>query len=1013
VKISALIVLAVRRAVEDDSALLGVRLSPVTLSGPEVVRLTSEARRVLGVNWYVSASAPDVAVAQTERSFTAPDQRAAEQATAWRNSVRVTDGEHLLYVSAEEHDKASGLRDCLLELTDEALALAFLDWCATPESGMPKGIHDALKESDLVHRLRPSALCAFAEAIRKGSTKDDAWRVAGEELPLLGLARDTGLRRGNAVERLEANQRLVGRAGAGETRRLASSGPLAPIEAELRSNIAEAGGADDERVRALSSVDLGAVQTGQLHGPRPKPRRAPDAGARRQNSRKATKTRRRVETPSETELATQLASPSTETISHDPLLPVAVSATARPKPRPSTPELPAGLGSIVAELLRSEGATIVYSMGQAAGPGAARRWLTSLPATVTADHGPGVPAALGATATAWTERRRELLDAIGGDTQARFLVRAPQVLLAESVVRTAAEAFMNATETLYREALAISDEAVHEILNLETATLRDGAGAVLRLLGPLHPLVLGQALHVATALASADPNERSARRLLVHALRAPAAPAQWPEFRNRELLLARPELGLVVYEREPEALSPSTLQNLGERLLTHYLALCPYGHLGLRVVVLGDASNFVEGLARGALATNEDLSIEIATASPVVLRSAGSELLGQLRLTLRAVPSDIAELRPHLLVRLSPPVDRPEDEEPPDSAALEAARTGLLRTTFDIGDRGLRARTAVAGVPALEAVEALHAAARGRRPRGEFLVEAHALTLGATLPSGATPATWQVIVGARLGRRPPLDMHLLAFEVLEGANCAVVSRDLRPAGRAVAEGLRRLGILEERTRALNTLASQLAGAHAGGLLSLQHSNDQRIAAGVLALQLRRQHGGIPIVVVPVDGAPYEAIVGDPAAADTGGALLLGLAVAEGALAVTVGYATLDATADVVLSRGDLTGAVGQRLARVVEVLELAGSRDGLGGTAARQVLAWLIWPTVAAEGANASHLITALRSWERGGDVRISVTCLLPPELLGRARPPVRFGKHDATVLPLDVDLFNRLLLSP
>src|SRR5207249_1963178 len=157
-----------------------------------------------------------------------------------------------------------------------------------------------------------------------------------------------------------------------------------------------------------------------------------------------------------------------------------------------------------------------------------------------------------------------------------------------------------------------------------------------------------------------------------------------------------------------------------------YLALCPYARLGVRVVILGDASHLVEGLARAVLADNDAVQLEVATASPVVMRGAGDELIVRRQLALRAVPTSVAELRPHLLVRLSPPVGRPEDEEPPDSVALEGSRAGLLRTTFEIGDHGLRARTAVGGVPALEAVEALHAAARGRRPRGEFIIEAHA-----------------------------------------------------------------------------------------------------------------------------------------------------------------------------------------------------------------------------------------------------------------------------------------------
>src|SRR5262249_49389050 len=117
--------------------------------------------------------------------------------------------------------------------------------------------------------------------------------------------------------------------------------------------------------------------------------------------------------------------------------------------------------------------------------------------------------------------------------------------------------------------------------------------------------------------------------------------------------------------------------------------------------------------------------------------------------------------------------------------------------------------------------------------------------------------------------------------------------------------------------------------------------------------------------------------------------------------------------DVAVGRaGDLGGAIGQRIGRVLEVFELAGSENGLGRSAARQALAWLLWPAVAADGASGGKIVTALWRWEEEGAARLSVTCLLPRELIGRVRGPLRIGKHPATVLPLDVDLFNRLLLA-
>ena len=56
-------------------------------------------------------------------------------------------------------DGSPGLRDCLLELTDEALARAFLAWCNAPESGMPKGLHEALEKTGIVERVSELHAC--------------------------------------------------------------------------------------------------------------------------------------------------------------------------------------------------------------------------------------------------------------------------------------------------------------------------------------------------------------------------------------------------------------------------------------------------------------------------------------------------------------------------------------------------------------------------------------------------------------------------------------------------------------------------------------------------------------------------------------------------------------------------------------------------------------------------------------------------------------------------------------
>src|SRR5262249_41396392 len=159
-------------------------------------------------------------------------------------------------------------------------------------------------------------------------------------------------------------------------------------------------------------------------------------------------------------------------------LPVPQSTTARPRPRPPTADLPSGLAAIIGELLQAGGASVAFSVPGRAVSGAARRWLATLPASGTFQREQVPTEVSGVSTEPWIVRRREFLDAIGGDSAARFLVRAPQVLLAESGVLAVAEALNNAAAELYRAAQTLPDEGVHAILNLETVILRDEGGAL-------------------------------------------------------------------------------------------------------------------------------------------------------------------------------------------------------------------------------------------------------------------------------------------------------------------------------------------------------------------------------------------------------------------------------------------------------------------------------------------------------------------------------------------------------
>ena len=183
VRFSRLISLAAHQELTRDPGLVGVRLSPVLLKPADAGTVASDAFEILGKRMFVAVSVPSIALDERDRVILAPDNRAAERATAWRNTVRVPEGEHILYVSVERHGKAGKLEDCLYPLDERSLRETLIDWIRESKNGMPDGLGDALVESGVAERTPSTMLCAFVQACLKEARKSTKWEAAGKSLP--------------------------------------------------------------------------------------------------------------------------------------------------------------------------------------------------------------------------------------------------------------------------------------------------------------------------------------------------------------------------------------------------------------------------------------------------------------------------------------------------------------------------------------------------------------------------------------------------------------------------------------------------------------------------------------------------------------------------------------------------------------------------------------------------------------------------------------------------------------
>ncbi|KYF48530.1 hypothetical protein BE04_37720 [Sorangium cellulosum] len=1026
--VAKLIAAATKESLEAYPSAIGVRFSPISISAADLERVPDEVRRLLGPGTYVTASAPGARRRAGERVFIASDQEAAEQATAWRNTVRVAEGERLVYVSVEEHGKASGLRDCLLAVTEAELVDTLLRWMDSSESNLPKGLASALREAGLHESRSLAALTEFARLASAEASRPKVWASVSKNLPALGLARDSGLKGAeDTADRLRANAKLVASALTGEARRRAATGPTAEVEEQLRQALRDAptGG----RAAALAGIDLGEVKTKTLgvkpKKPKPKQPSEPSPPPKKGRSGKVSDTETRAGVKDEGSRGGK-RSPSTADPPTGSRQRAAVAeGGGGPAPRANgvstdvklhAPPLPEGLTALLEELHRGTGSPARLIVARDA-----RACLVTLPRAAERDvlSSSRIEERLKEPFSRWSKARRAALDQISAlakkpeDVSALLVGALPKVAATETA-GAALRRLLDAAVELFRAALDQDHATQVDVLRLDTAEVSERGDVALRLLGPLHVLWLSQALARAELLAGAEGMAETARRLLARAAAAaPAAPQTFPEPGRGELRLARPEAGLIVYERAPDAAVGQPVTDLAEALARRYLEICPHARLGLRIALLGgDVAAFLEGLARAAEAVPELDGIEVLCAQPprVDRNSAAADAFAAGRIRVDALPAPaerLGEANPHVVVHFRNAPAAPEDEEPSPPEVAAYAPSGAAASTFEFRSHSLRVWTPL-GSPGAVAFEALHAATRGRKESGAFVADYGALSLkSVSLPQGCPSLTWHAVVAPSLGRRPTLGLHLIAHEGIDAAQCAVISRELRPLDRALQEGLRQLGVAESRPNILRSLSAKLSERTSTALLSLRRPSASQFLAGVLSLELVRQVG-TGALVVPIAPEHLAVLAGEPVAPEQ--LFMAAVWLVEGALAVRIGFATADPEADLDLSRPTPGGRVGKLAAALAEVWRLAARGAGVEGSTAREFLNWMIWPALAAEDGGPSGVQDAMRAWRLREEAPGPI--FLVPSQTAASAVPLRGKRASFSVLTLDPAALTKLLLS-
>lgn len=95
------------------------------------------------------------------------------------------------------------------------------------------------------------------------------------------------------------------------------------------------------------------------------------------------------------------------------------------------------------------------------------------------------------------------------------------------------------------------------------------------------------------------------------------------------------------------------------------------------------------------------------------------------------------------------------------------------------------------------------------------------------------------------------------------------------------------------------------------------------------------------------------------------------------------------------------------------MLRIATTSSSLAGLAAREAINWLLWPAIAVAEGYPPELPGLVRSIGTGTEIVTSILCLFPTSSARvNRRIDIKVGKTPVQVLPLDLALFERLVLS-
>ncbi len=1041
--VTDLIVRAAGDAIQQDAQLLGVRICPVALTPEDVEPLRKALDRELDRKAFVALSVPGARRQESDRFFVSPDQAAAERATFWRNAVRVEDGQHLIYISVQNHGKAGGLQDCLTPIRESDLREIFAVWCDEQASGMPNGIGAALRKSTILERVSVQSLCEFATAVAR-DRRNDKWEAAGIRLPLLNLACDSGLGASRTAERLAENERIVSRAATGE-RAAGSNVSLAPLREAFKAEAADV----REKLKQVDLKDHLAKSLGKKQAPKKAERALRATKEEKRNKPRARVTvdptaalvdaaqavdRNRLEVLEQEAKALGVVDDAptqdrTGTVTDDSegLDQVWTRAQQVAEFGTLAQRVPVGLGAMLLASLKGEGYGLVWEARESAND-----FFSDLPPQAEAleQRWNVADPVIQRTLAAMIEARRAAIRLLlpESDRTMRTLstfINAPLVSLADRKVYKAMATLLEASAALYRAATESSDaEGRRTALALDTVAVRARSGDRALVVGPLHPLYLGQAMGRFDALVAQKALCPTARQLLVRSLsEAPAAPESWPSEGDPALQLSRPIGGLITYQSIAQDLEPEDVEETVARVIGLYLRSLPHAGFGLRVAVRGgEAAAVIEGAAAALEEAGEKLRrVEIHHGGPG--HTAGSERVerafasGRLAVgALQKSPGVFAtSVGSHLVFHLAAASAPGVVLQPaaPTQPGLGAS-SGLLPTEFTVVQGGLQARTPIDGArfAALAAFEAVHALVGGGQPQCAFVRNAWAVSLRSLLPETRGPSVcWDVVLAPRIGRRPPEARILLSHErPTDALTVAIITRDVGPAARALKVAFQTLGVNNLRPLVLKNLAQHLASVTSQGVLSPFRSEEQVLAASVLGMALRRVGSGGEMFVAHCEGASAATLLGKNPS-EIPGAFAVGFGAREGRLRVVLGYAALGAQLGVEFSRGQIKGDLGDSLARLSSTIELATTAKDVGAVAAREALNWLLWPALAAAEQPGSKTESLLLELDRGIECDLSAVAYLPPTTAAlRRATAAKCGKLAVALRPLDVGTFEELV---